>query len=397
MTIITNVDIPDAFQELFHEYTYKVFYGGRDSAKSYTFAQALLLKGSQQKLKILCVREFQSSIKDSVKSTLDEMIEIMDLDGFYRSTRDSIKGINGTEFIFAGIKLNATNIKSTNNVDICWVEEASTVSADSWEILLPTIRKQGCEIWISFNPYQGSDPVWTKFVENRMPNSFVKAVTFRDNPFTSDKSIAERAYDKHHDYDKYLHVWEGELLTITDAVVFKGKFRIDSFEAPDETAFYQGLDFGFSSDPIAFVRCFVDDEKRTLYIDKGQQKVGVEIDDTEKFLEKVIPGCKRWLTTADSARPELISHLRRRQFRIQSAKKGPDSVIEGIEFLKNYSIVIHESLKDVIHEFSTYSFKVDKLTGDVLPILEDKNNHFIDALRYAVERLRKPAPFIVVG
>jgi len=390
-----RVKIPEAFSELFIPKTYKVYYGGRDGAKSYTFAQALLLKGAEKKMKILCVREYMSSIKDSVKSTLDEMIDIMDMGYFYKSTNNSITGINGTEFIFAGIKLNVNNIKSTNNVDVCWVEEANTLSVLSWDILLPTIRKEGSEVWVSFNPYEVKDPVWQMWIKNKMPNSIVKKVTFRDNPFSSQKSKNDRAYDKKHDPDKYQHKWEGNPLTISDAVIFKNKFKIDRFEAPKDSVFYLGLDLGFSVDPLAFLRCYLDNDKRLLYIDKAGSSTGVEIDDHPAFLESIIPDCKKWMITADSARPEIISYLKGKGFRVRASKKGAGSIIEGIEFIKNYTTIIHESLKGVIHEFSTYQYKVDRMSGEITPLVEDKNNHYIDALRYATEKLRRKQSYSV--
>lgn len=390
MTITTEVMIPEAFSGLFDPHRYKIYYGGRDGAKSYTFAQALLIKGIEKRMKFLCVREYQSSIKDSVKSTIEFMIEYMGLQDLYKSTDRAITGVNGTVFIFAGIKLNISNIKSINDVDIVWVEESNTVSTNSWEVLLPTIRKEDSEIWCSFNPYLESDPVWDLFVLNERPDSIIKKVTFRDNPFSSTQSKAERAYDKEHDIAKYLHKWEGEFLKISDAVIFKDKFKIDYFETPSNSVFYLGLDFGFSSDPLAFIRCYLDQDKRLLFIDRAASSVGVEIEDTPTFLTGLIPKCKGWLITADNARPEIISYLSKQGFRIVGSKKGKDSIVEGIEFIKNYTTIIHPSLKDVIYEFSNYSYKVEKLTGVVTPLIQDKDNHFIDALRYSLERVRKP-------
>ena len=395
MTIINNIQIPEAFSELFTPMTYKVYYGGRDGAKSYTFAEVLLIKAAEKKMKILCVREYMSSIKDSVKSTLDEMIEYMDMGYFYKSTQNSIVGINGTEFIFAGIKLNVNNIKSTNNVDIAWVEEANTLSVLSWDILLPTIRKEGSEVWVSFNPYQVKDPVWQMWIENEMPNSIVRKVTYRDNPFSSQKSKNDRAYDRKHDPDKYQHKWEGNPLTISDAVIFKNKFEIDRFEAPEDAVFYLGLDLGFSVDPLAFIRCYIDHDNRKLYIDKAGSSTGVDIDDTPAFLESIIPDCKKWMITADNARPEIISYLKKKGFRVRASKKGAGSIIEGIEYIKNYTTIIHESLKGVIHEFSTHQYKVDRMSGEITPTIEDKNNHYIDALRYSTEKLRRKQSYSV--
>jgi len=403
--MITDIEIPDTFEALFYpfpsdvepdniekhkSYTYKIWHGGRSGCKSHSIARALLIKGSEKKLRIYCTREFWSTMADSVKALLDDRIEEYDLGWFYKSVKNTIVGANGTTFIFGGLKLNNKGIKGKEKIDIVWIEEAETISQESLDILIPTIvRNPDAEIWITFNPYTSSDPV-LKLIDTGREDIFHKKVTFKDNPFFTDKERIEMEYCKEHDYDKYLWIWEGEPLAISNAAVFKGKFKIDKFEAPEDTVFYHGLDLGFSVDPLAFLRCYIDQEKRLLYIDKGKSAIEVEIDDTPAFLEGTIPDCKQWMITADSARPEIISYLDKRGFKIRAAKKGPASIVEGVEFIKNYTTIIHESLKGVIHEFNIYSHKVDKLTGDILPLIEDKNNHFIDALRYAVEALRTP-------
>jgi len=385
------IKVPAAFKELFDPYDFKIYYGGRNGGKSKTFAQALLILGSQNPLKILCVREYMATIKDSVKSDLDEMIQLMNLEDFYESIKTEIIGLNGTQFIFKGIKLDPIGIKSTSGVNICWVEEAHSVSQTSWDILIPTIREEGSEIWVSFNPDLDTDPVYKMFIIDGRPNTLLKKVTWRDNPFFSERARRDMEFDKKNDPQKYLHIWEGECKTISDAVVFKDKFEVQKFDTPDDEdlIFYHGLDFGFSIDPLAYLRCFIDHNNRKLYIDRAISGVGIEIEDHEDFILSCVPDAKEWVIKADSARPELIDYLNRKGFKIFSAKKGKDSIKEGIEFIKNYRIIIHESLQDVIKEFSTYSYKVDKHTGQILPILEDKNNHFIDALRYALEDIRR--------
>ena len=385
-----KVQIPAAFEFLFSPSRYKVPYGGRGAAKSWSIATALLIEGTQKKHIILCTREFQVSIKDSVKSLLDKKIKDLKLDYFYTSTRDQIIGINGTQIIFAGLKANISNIKSLEGVTIVWIEEGQTISQASLDVLIPTIRETDSEIWISFNTGLEKDPVYKMFIKEGKPDSVVRKINYDENPFFPDVLRKEMKYDKEHDTDKYNHIWLGNPLTISDAVIFKGKFKIDRFEAPENATFYLGLDLGFSTDPLAFIRCYIDNDNRKLFIDKAKGGIGIEIDDTAAFLEGTIPDSKKWMITADSARPEIISYLHRHGFRIRKSRKGKDSVVEGIEFIKNYTTIIHESLKSVIHEFNSYSYKVDKLTGDILPLVEDKNNHFIDALRYATERLRRP-------
>lgn len=190
---------------------YKAFYGGRGSAKSHSFATALVILAYQKPLRILCTREMQNSIKDSVKRLIDDKITAYGLTGFYESTETEIRGRNGSLFIFAGLKSNINSIKSMEAIDICWIEEANTVSQKSLDILIPTIRVEGSELWFSWNPVYDSDPVDKMFRGDNVPaNAYVKKVSWRDNPFFSDVLKIELEHDKATNPAKYLHVWEGD-------------------------------------------------------------------------------------------------------------------------------------------------------------------------------------------
>ena len=192
-------------------------------------------------------------------------------------------------------------------------------------------------------------------------------------------------YDKRVDYDRYMHVWEGHTRTISDAQVFKGKFRSDVFDTPEGATFYLGADWGFSQDPSVLVRAFIKDGR--LWIDHEAYGVGVDIDDTPTLFD-VVPDARKWMITADSARPETISYMQRHGYKMRSAKKGKGSVDDGVSFLRSFEeIVAHERCKHTLYELRHYSYKTDRLTGDVLPILEDKHNHCIDALRYGIEKI----------
>jgi phage terminase large subunit len=187
------------------------------------------------------------------------------------------------------------------------------------------------------------------------------------------------------DPEKYAHVWLGEYLRNSEARIFKN-WKVEEFETPEDARFYFGADWGFSIDPTVLVRCWM--SGRTLFVDQEAYRVGVEIDRTPALFE-TIPGSKRWPITADSARPETISYMRRHGFgNIGPATKGAGSVEEGIEFLKTYDIVVHPRCRHTSDELTFYSWKVDPLTSEVLPVPADKHNHVIDALRYAVEGVR---------
>lgn len=224
---------------------YKVYYGGRGGGKSWAFATALLIQGMQKPLRVLCAREYQNSIADSVHKLLCDVIERCGWDSWYTITKDRITGRNGTEFIFAGLHHNVQEIKSKEGIDRCWVEEAHNVSAESWAVLLPTIRKDSSEIWISFNPQRVDDPTYD-FVLHPRPDSIVEQVNYDRNPFFPAALEAERRYMLEVDPEGYKHVWEGECITMTDALVFKDKFEIRAFETPRDARFYFGADWGFA-------------------------------------------------------------------------------------------------------------------------------------------------------
>jgi len=215
-----DANFPEKLQFLFTPSRYKVAFGGRGAAKSWAFGRALLLQGCQKKLRIICARETQKSISDSVHQLLEEQIRELGLDGFYEVQKISIIGKNGTEFIFTGLKHNVDNLKSIEACDICWVEEAQSVSKSSWETLIPTIRKDNSEIWVSFNPDLETDETYRKFVVNPPPNSIVRRVNFRDNPWFPEVLKLEMEHLRETDPAAYEHVWEGSCITVVEGAVY---------------------------------------------------------------------------------------------------------------------------------------------------------------------------------
>jgi phage terminase large subunit len=374
--------VPEIFSGLFKKARYKVFYGGRGGAKSWAFARSLLTLAANFKLRILCAREFQTSINDSVHRLLCDQIIALGLEQHYNITQNSITSDKGSEFIFKGLRRNIQEIKSTEGVDICWVEEAMTVSEESWSILIPTIRKQGSEIWVSFNTGQLTDPTYKRFVVNAPEDSIVKKVGWQDNPFFPKTMQAERLYLQRVDIDAYNNVWEGHPLSISNATIFKNKYRVERFDSPPDARFFFGADWGFSQDPTVLLRCWI--LERTLYIDYEAYGVGVELDELAQLFDSV-PECRNWPVFGDNSRPETISHVARKGFQIRAAEKWPGCVEDGIAHLRAFeSIVIHERCQHTSKEFALYSYKTDSKSGDVLPVIIDKHNHCIDALRYSL-------------
>ena len=367
---------------------YVVLYGGRGSSKSWSVADIFLLRGLEFPRRMLCTREIQSTIKDSVHKLLADTIDRRGLGWFYNVQRDAIIGKNGTLFIFKGLRHNVTEVKSTEGIDLCWVEEAQSVSQDSWDILKPTIRKPDSQIYITYNPENEEDPTDIEFRQKEREDALVINMNYWDNPFFPEVLRAEMEYDRRTDYDKYLWVWEGQYRKASEAQVFKGKYRVDEFEAPKSAEFYYGADWGFSQDPTALIRCYVENTK--LYIDYEAYGVGVDIDETPQMFDSV-PGARGNIITADSARPETISYMQKNGYsRMRSAKKGKNSVNDGVALLRSFEeIIIHPRCRHTIDEFKMYSYKKDRITGEILPVIVDKHNHCIDALRYALESVNR--------
>lgn len=216
-----RVEFPDKLRMLFEpKARYRVAYGGRGGAKSWGFARALLILGASKPLRILCAREIQKSIKDSVHQLLKDQIIALGLEGFYSVTNTAIIGKNSTQFGFEGLKHNITNIKSWEGADICWVEEAHTVSKASWDVLIPTIRKDGSEIWLTFNPELEDDETYQRFVVSRPPGCEVVKINWSDNPWFPDVLRQEKDYLKQKDPTAYENVWEGNCKAAVEGAIF---------------------------------------------------------------------------------------------------------------------------------------------------------------------------------
>ena len=221
-----NADFPEPFQILFQPRRYKILYGGRGGGRSWACARALLLLGTQKAIRVLCARELQNSIADSVHRLLADQISGLGLDHFYEVQNARILGVNGTQFSFEGIKNNITKIKSYEGIDYCWVEEAHKVSRNSWSILIPTIRKEESEVWMTFNPELETDYTYTRFVKDADPSQMlVIKTTWRDNPFFPDVLMKEMEAEKARDYDSYLNIWEGFCRQVLEGAVYAKELR----------------------------------------------------------------------------------------------------------------------------------------------------------------------------
>ena len=220
-----SLEISPKLTFLLEDHRYKILYGGRGSGKSWGVARVLLAIGRRKKVRVLCAREFQNSISDSVHALLADQIKSLGLEDFYEVQNTAIYGKNGTEFLFAGLKHNITKIKSFEGVDICWVEEAQTTSKSSWDVLIPTIRKEGSEIWVTFNPELDTDETYKRFVVLPPSNAMTVKSNYSDNPWFPSVLRDEMEDLKARDMDAYLNVWEGNTRQVLDGAVYANELR----------------------------------------------------------------------------------------------------------------------------------------------------------------------------
>jgi len=383
-----EIETPRVFKPLLAPARYKGAEGGRGSAKSHFFASLMIEEHIAFPHDSVCIREVQKSLDQSVKKLLEEKIESMGV-GYMFTVQDKRIICPGDKvIIFQGMQNHtAESIKSLEGYMRAWVEEAQTLSQNSLDLLRPTIRMPDSEIWFSWNGKHPDDPVELLLKgDDPHPNSIVVKANYEDNPWFPDVLREEMEYDKKRDYDKYLHVWMGGYEKSSETRVFKN-WTIEEFEAPDDAIFRLGADWGYAVDPTVLVRSHISGKK--LYIDYEAYEIGCDIDFTPDLFDQV-PEARKWPITADSSRPEVISYMNKNGFpRITRAIKGAGSIKDGIEFLKSYDIVVHPRCTHTIDELTNYSWKTDPQTNKVLPLLEDKHNHVIDALRYACEGARK--------
>ena len=381
------IKVPKSLMRIWEPHRYKVLHGGRGSGKSHAFAEMAAHKAGKG-TRGLCIREVQKSLDQSVKYLIESKITAKQYPDV-RILNTHIETPGGGRIVFAGMQNHtADSIKSLEGFDWCWVEEAQTLSQRSLDLLRPTLRKAGSELWFSYNPENATDPVDALFrgPGGPPPDSVVIQRNWSDNKFFPEVLRQEMEWDRNRDPDKYAHVWGGGYKQSSESRVFKN-FKVEAFDTPADARFYFGADWGFSIDPTVLVRIWI--EGRALYIDQEAYKVGCPIDATPQLFDTVA-GSRKWPLCADSARPETIDYMKRNGFdNIRASKKGPGSVMDGIEFIKSFDVVIHPRCKHTADEFAFYKFKTDTKTGEVLPVLEDKKNHVIDAARYALESLRR--------
>ena len=403
-----KIEIPPKLLTVFSKprgyYRYRGAHGGRGSGKTRTFALMTAVHGYQMGMNgesgvILCAREHLNSLDDSSMEEIKQAIRSVDwLAAYWEIGEKYIRSIDGRiKYVFAGLRHNLDSIKSKAKILLCWIDEAETVSETAYKKLIPTVREANSEIWVTWNPEKDGSPTDLRFRKRDRDDSIFFEMNYMDNPWFPDVLDQDRLSDLESlDPQTYAHIWEGAYLENSDSQVFANKVRVAEFKpGADWDGPYCGLDFGFSLDPTAATKCWVYDGRLWVEYEAGRTKL--ELDDTTEFITKKIPDFHKYVCRADSARPESISYLVNHGMpRVIGVDKWKGSVEDGVQHMRSYKeIVVHPRCEETRKEMRMYSYKVDRLTGDVLPDIVDKHNHYIDSIRYGISPLiqqkRKPA------
>ncbi len=291
MSSVSQAEFPEKLECLFTPSRYKILYGGRGGAKSWGKARALLILAIKKPLRILCAREFQLSLKDSVHKLLSDQISDLGLEAYYDITQAGIKSANGSEFSFIGLKTNVTQVKSYEGVDICWVEEAQSVSKRSWDVLIPTIRKEKSEIWVSFNPELESDETYQRFIAHPPHDSQIVKINWTDNPWFPDTLRLEMESLKARDNQAYLNVWEGLCKTTVDGAIFTNELtaadltnRITNVPYDPAKPVHRVWDLGWADYTAVWFVQFIGQEIRLIrYVEDNQKTISQYLAEFQAF------------------------------------------------------------------------------------------------------------------
>ena len=404
---VAEIKLPPKLVDVFQgDADYRGAYGGRGSGKTATFCTMLPIKGYMYGMngvsgQILVCREYLNDVRHSCIQEIQKAIDAYPfLSADYDCGENYIKSRDGKiQFIFSGLTDRMLNsLKGKANILVAFLEEAEDTSRMAYTKLIPTLRSEGffpdgtpwhSELWLCWNPETEGNATDEMFRKSPPDRSKIVEVNFEDNPWFPDQLERARQNDlKNKPYAEYAWIWEGAYLENSDKQVLSGKVSCQEFDA-DEARWdgpYYGIDFGFSQDPSAAVRCWIHDHK--LWVDYNWAKKGVETDDLPAALVSNIPGIEKSVSRADSARPETISYLKKHGLPLCSSV-SKHKIEDGIAFLRSFEqIVIHPRCRPILEESRKYSYKVNR-AGDVTTQIVDKDNHSIDALRYAVAPLVK--------
>ena len=354
-----------------------------------SFAELMLARMVlEPELQCVCIRKYRSTLTNSVLLLLKNKVMDLGWDNYFEIQNSQIKRKNGRGFItFIGMQdHNASSIKGFENFGIAWVDEATELDQFSLDLLIPTLRSSGAETWFTWNPEHPEDPVDSFFRQDPIPkNAIVKGISFAENPFLTDTSREDEERDRLSDPEKHDWVWLGGYNVKSDAVVFAGRWRIAEVDTDQWDGPYYGADWGFASDPTAAIEVWVSGNQ--IYVSRESHAYRLDTVRIAPRWQQDIPGMDKSVVRADNARPENISHVKKNGFpRIIACEKWPGCVEDRIDWLRSYEILVHPRCVNIQTELKRYRYKQNK-GGDVLAQIVDKDNHLIDALGYALEKL----------
>lgn len=389
-----KAEFPEALGFLFEPARYKVAYGGRGSGKSWAAARALLIQGAAKPIRVLCAREFMRSMADSVHKLLADQVEVLGLSDFYQVQQSVIRGINGTEFTFHGLKHNIANIKSVEGTDVVWCEEADNISRNSWETLIPTVRKPGSEIWVTFNPKFEDDETFKRFVKSPPPGAVVRRVNYSDNPWFPEVLRQEMEHQRITDPDGYLHVWEGQCKTVLEGSVYAselraalGDNRITRVPYDESKPVYTFWDLGWADMTSIIMAQSVGQELRIIdYVQDRHKKVSHYVSELQKrpyvWAVDWLPHDAKAETLASEGSVERILRATGRDVRIVPRLSLEDG-INAARTVFSRCWFDAEKCADLISALKRYRYDVDEATGRwSRKPLHDDASHAADAFRY---------------
>jgi phage terminase large subunit len=387
---LAKVDLLPVFYRLIDGTSkrFTVYHGGRGGAKSVNVAMALVLLTQWDKLRIVCGRQFQNSIQESAYQEIVAAIDRLGVGYDFDVTEKYIKNKRtGARFIFRGVEKNPQAVKSLANVDIYWGEEANDYNKTSLDLLIPTIRKAGSRFIFTMNIGLTTDPMYTRFIENPNERTDCIAINYTDNPWCPQELIDEANDCLARSPEDYDHIWLGKPWTRSEASIFGKRIKLSEFDENMIGLPFQGIDWGFANDPTAGLEVYADDKR--IYIRRGANKRGLTLRDTPAWIKENLPLVSSYKIYADSNWPQTVDHVKQEIPMLEAVKKWPNSVEEGVKFILGYDeIIVHPSVdKSVAQELRMYSYVVDKRTNEVTNVIEDANNHYADALRYALSKL----------
>jgi phage terminase large subunit len=395
---VAHLQLPAKLEPLRHPRRYKVIYGGRDGAKSWSIAQILLILGTTRRIRILCAREVQKSIKDSVHKLLSDQITRLELGSFYDILAHEIRGKNGTEFLFSGLSdQTVESMKSFEGVDICWIEEARPLTARSLKILIPTIRKDGSEIWMSFNPELDTDEVFVRFVENTPPDCLLIKINWDENPWYSRALDSERERMKREDPEGYAHVWDGMCKAAVDGAIYFNELaaatkagRIRNVPYDPMLKVHTVWDLGFNDKvAIIFVQKVASEVRVIRSMEDNLKDLPWYVDELSKLKYNwgtdYLPhdGYAARLESGGKSTYQILKALGR-----NVAPKGAMPNIEIEEGIKQARLIFprvyfdKENARVLIDHLKRYRRSVPATTGEAGAPVHDAASHSSDAFRY---------------